>query len=285
MSTKTWLITGAARGLGQQIARAALAAGDNVVATVRNVDAARAAFADPAGRVLVHALDVTDPAGPPSAVEAALERFGRIDVLVNNAGYGQLGIFEEATEDELMRQFQTNVFGVARVTRAVLPTMRRQRAGRIINISSVAGVAGFELCTLYGMSKFAVNGFSVNLARDLAHLGIHVTVVEPGYFRTDFLDAGSIRFTGATIADYDAVRDGTRDTYQRYSHRQPGDPARLGPAVVALANAEAPPMHLVLGSDAVGMVRTALRDRLDEVDAWEALSRSTDFDRAVTNEN
>ncbi len=276
MTQRTWLITGAARGLGAQIAQAALAAGDNVVATARNVETARAAFTQHTDRLLIQPLDVTDPSGPQSVVTAAIQRFGAIDVLVNNAGYGHLGIFEESSEDDVKRQFDTNVFGLTRMTRAVLPTMRGQRSGHIINISSIGGVVGFDLCTLYGMSKFAVEGFSVNLARDLAPLGIHVTVVEPGYFRTDFLDASSVRFAGNPIGDYEDVRAKTEASYKGYSHQQPGDPAKLGPAIVQLADSKEPPLHLLLGSDAVEIVRKGLTERLAEIEAWEDFSNSTD---------
>ncbi len=278
MSKKTWLITGAARGLGAQIAHAALAAGDNVVATARSVEGARAAFTDHVERLLIQPLDVTNPTGPQAVVDAAIERFGAIDVLVNNAGYGQLGIFEESSEQDVQRQFDTNVFGLTRMTRAVLPTLRRQRSGHIINFSSIAGVVGVDMCTLYGMSKFAVEGFSVNLARDLAPLGIHVTVVEPGYFRTDFLDASSARFAGNPIGDYEEIRSKTEAAYESYNHQQPGDPAKLGPAIVQLANTKTPPLHLLLGSDAVEIVRNDLTERLAEIKAWESLSRSTDHD-------
>ncbi|GAA5235150.1 SDR family NAD(P)-dependent oxidoreductase [Verticiella sediminum] len=278
MSSKTWLITGAARGLGAQITRAALAAGDNVVATARSVEAARGAFAAHTDRLLIQPLDVTDPAGPQAVVDAAIARFGAIDVLVNNAGYGQLGIFEESSDEDVKRQFDTNVFGLARMTRAVLPAMRSRRSGHIINISSIAGVVGFDLCTLYGMSKFAVEGFSVNLARDLGPLGIHVTVVEPGYFRTDFLDASSARFAGNPIDDYAEVRSRTEAAYREYNHQQPGDPAKLGPAIVQLASTKTPPLHLLLGSDAVEVVRKGMTERLAEIQAWESLSVSTDHD-------
>ncbi|ANF57166.1 oxidoreductase [Halotalea alkalilenta] len=283
MSNKTWLITGAARGLGAQIAQAALAAGDNVVATARNVEAARGAFTEHTDRLLILSLDMTDPAGPQAVAEAAIERFGTIDVLVNNAGYGQLGIFEESSEEDLERQLDTNVLGLTRMTRAVLPAMRRQRSGHIINIGSVCGVVGFDLCTLYGMSKFAVEGFSINLARDLAPLGIHVTVVEPGYFRTDFLDASSARFAGNPIGDYEEVRSKTETMYKEYNHQQPGDPAKLGPAIIQLANAQTPPLHLLIGSDAVSIARQELAERLSEIAAWESLSTSTDHDDVALN--
>lgn len=278
MSNKTWLITGAARGLGAEITRAALATGDNVVATARNLEAARAAFTEHTERLLILQLDVTDPPGPQAVVDAAIGRFGTIDVLVNNAGYGHLGIFEESSEEDVKRQFDTNVFGMTRMTRTVLPVMRGQHSGHIINISSIGGVIGFDLCTLYGMSKFAVNGFSVNLAHDLAPLGIHVTVVEPGYFRTDFLDATSIRFADNRIGDYEDVRERVETAYKSYSHRQPGDPVKIGPAIVQLANAETPPLHLLLGSDAVEIARKGLTARLAEIDAWESLSTSTDYE-------
>lgn len=278
---KTWLITGAARGLGAQIARAALAAGDNVVATARNVEAAKGTFTEHTDRLLILALDVTNSAGAKAVAEASIERFGAIDVLVNNAGYGQLGVFEESSEEEVKRQFDTNVFGLTRMTRAVLPAMRRQRSGHIINIGSVCGLLGFDLCTIYGMSKFAVEGFSVNLARDLAPLGIHVTVVEPGYFRTDFLDASSARFAGNPIDDYEEVRGKTESMYKGYNHQQPGDPAKLGPAVVQLANSKTPPLHLLLGSDAVSVARQDLTERLSEIAAWESLSTSTNYNEVA----
>lgn len=278
MSNKTWVITGAARGLGAQIARAVLAAGDNVVATARNPETARNTFTEHTDRLLFQPLDVTDPAGPQQAIDAAIDRFGAIDVLVNNAGYGHLGIFEESSEEDVQRQLETNVFGLMRMTRAVLPTMRRRHSGHIINIGSVAGLSGFDLCTLYGTSKFAVEGFSVNLARDLAPLGIHVTVVEPGYFRTDFLDAGSVRFSGNPIDDYAEIRSKTEAMYKNYNHQQPGDPAKLGPAIVQLAQEKTPPLHLLLGSDAVNLMRNVLTTRLAEIDAWNSLSVSTDHD-------
>ncbi|AXA94038.1 oxidoreductase [Massilia sp. YMA4] len=272
---KTWLITGAARGLGLQIARAALAAGDNVVATARNADAVRQALDGNDGRVLAQALDVTDPAAPQRVVDAALARFGRIDVLVNNAGYGHLGIFEESTEEEVRQQLETNVLGLMRMTRAVLPAMRRQRAGHVVNMSSIGGIVPFDSCTLYGMSKFAVEGFSGNLARDVAPFGIRVTAVEPGFFRTDFLDPASVRFTASRIDDY-AAAHATETAYRAHSHQQPGDPVKLGQAIVRLVEANEPPTHLALGSDAVGFVGTELRRRLAELERWQALSVSTD---------
>jgi len=272
---KVWFITGASRGLGAQVAKAAMAAGDRVAATGRDPAAVQRTLGGH-GDVLPLGLDVTDPASIAAAVDAASAHFGRIDVLVNNAGYGHLGIFEESTPEEVREQFNTNVFGLMEVTRAVLPVMRRQRAGHIINISSIGGLTGFASCTLYGSSKFAVEGFSENLQFDLAPFGIHVTVVEPGFFRTDFLDQSSVRYTSRPVEDYEKVSKGTRSAYADHSHQQLGDPAKLGPALVQLVRAENPPLHLLLGSDAVKFAEEALACRQAEIAAWRTLSASTD---------
>ncbi|POP43657.1 short-chain dehydrogenase/reductase [Superficieibacter electus] len=274
--SKTWLITGASRGLGLEMARAALAAGDNVVATARNVSSASRAFTQHTDRLLLTPLDVTDPAAPQAVVDAALARFGTIDVLVNNAGYGQLGLFEETPEDDIQRQLETNVNGLMRMTRAVLPALRRQRSGHIINISSIAGLVSFDFCTLYGTSKFAVEGFSVNLARDLAPFGIKVTVVEPGMFRTDFLDDRSVRFSGNPLEDYAQAREDAETLYKNFNHQQLGDPVKFGAAIVELANTAEPPLHLLLGSDALKMARDDLALRQAEIERWQHLSASTD---------
>ncbi|WP_345790606.1 oxidoreductase [Agrobacterium pusense] len=278
--TKTWFITGAGRGLGAEVARSALAGGDNVVATARNADSVTKALGE-SDRLLPLALDVTDRDAPKEAVAAAVERFGRIDVLVNNAGYGHLGIFEEASEEDIETQFQTNVFGLMRVTRAVLPVMRGQKSGHIINLSSIGGKVAFDLCTLYGASKFAVEGFSVNLAKDVASFGINVTVVSPGYFRTDFLDPSSVRFAGNRISDYDGVRGAVEAAYKDHSHQQLGDPEKFGPAIVKMASASKPPMHFLVGSDAVQYARDEISARSAEMDQWESLSGSTDHQDAA----
>jgi NAD(P)-dependent dehydrogenase (short-subunit alcohol dehydrogenase family) len=276
--TKTWFVTGAARGFGFEIANAALAAGDNVIATARKLRDVEEAYSDAGDRVLAQQLDVTESDAPQRVVAAAVERFGRIDVLVNNAGYAQLGIFEESSEDDVVRQFETNVFGLMRVTRAVLPVMRKQRSGHIINLSSIAALAAYDLCTLYGGSKFAVDGFSINLACDVEPFGINVTAVEPGFFRTDFLDPSSAHFSGNEIEDYAEARTKAETEYQQVNHQQPGDPAKLGPAIVELANAETPPLHLLLGSDALATAREKLAARSVDIDTWASLSASTDRD-------
>jgi NAD(P)-dependent dehydrogenase (short-subunit alcohol dehydrogenase family) len=273
---KTWFITGAARGLGAEIARAALAAGDRVVAAAR--DPARAAEGLPADaeRMLAVALDVTDAAQAMLAAMAAAERFGGIDVLVNNAGYGQFGAFEENTDAEVERQFATNVFGVFNVTRAVLPVMRRQRSGHIFNISSIGGIRGGQGGSLYSASKFAVSGFSESLAQEVAGFGIAVTVVEPGFFRTDFLDGSSVRYGSHPIEDYAEFAAALRENWGARNHQQAGDPPKLGAALVRLASETKPPVHFVAGSDAVGVVEAKIARMREELESWRTLSVSTD---------
>ncbi|HMA14789.1 MAG TPA: oxidoreductase [Kiloniellaceae bacterium] len=273
---KTWFITGAARGIGFEIARAALAAGANVVATGRDRARLEAAFAGHGERVLALALDVTDAAQAEAAVSAAVDRFGRIDVLVNNAGYGQLGFFEEVGAEAIERQFATNVHGTLHVTRAVLPVMRRQRGGHIFNLSSVGGALGFIGASVYCATKFAIEGFSESLAPEVEPFGIRVTIVEPGFFRTDFLDASSVRFGERDIADYAALSAEVRAGYEGRNHRQAGDPAKLGAAIVELAAAKEPPLRYAAGSDAVDGILGSLAARQAEVGRWRRLSVATD---------
>jgi NAD(P)-dependent dehydrogenase (short-subunit alcohol dehydrogenase family) len=273
---KVWFVTGAARGIGFEIARAALAAGDSVVATGRSHERLEAAFAPYGERVLAVALDVAEEAQAEAAVAAALDRFGRIDVLVNNAGYGQLGLFEENAAREIERQFATNVFGTFHVTRAVLPVMRRQRAGRVFNLSSMGGALGFMGASIYCATKFAVEGFSESLAAEVEPFGIHVTIVEPGFFRTDFLDGSSVRYGGRTIDDYREISTQARATYNGHNHRQAGDPVKLGTALVDLASAPQPPLRYAAGSDAVDAILGSLAERQGEIERWRALSVGTD---------
>lgn len=276
--SKIWFVTGAARGLGAAVARAALDAGDRVVVAGRNRAALVAAFGEDRETVLSLAMDVTDAGQIKAAVDAALARFGRIDVLVNNAGYGHLGLFEETRSDDAREQFATNVFGLFDVTRAVLPAMRAQRAGRIFNISSVGGLAGGISGSIYCASKFAVEGFSESLAQEVAGFGIHVTIVEPGFFRTDFLDASSVRHTEASIADYAETSAALRAFYDERSHNQAGDPVKLGQALVTLSQADAPPVRWAAGTDALAMAEGKIASLKAEVDAWRELTVSTDGD-------
>jgi NAD(P)-dependent dehydrogenase (short-subunit alcohol dehydrogenase family) len=274
--SKTWFITGAARGIGAAIARAALAAGDKVVATGR--DAARIAqtFDAPPDRFRPLPLDVTDAAQAKDAAEAAIARFGRIDVLVNNAGFGQFGVFEENAQADAERVFATNVFGVFNVTRAVLPVMRRQRAGHIFNLSSIGGMRGGPGGSLYAATKFAIEGFSESLAQEVAPFGIAVTIVEPGFFRTDFLDGNSVRYGENTIEDYAEFSAAFRAGYNARSHQQAGDPAKLGAVIVDLASRGSPPLRFAAGSDAVSIVSAKIEQLTAELEAWKHLSVTTD---------
>ncbi|AGH47930.1 short-chain dehydrogenase/reductase SDR [Sphingomonas sp. MM-1] len=273
---KTWFITGASRGFGLRIARLALEQGDNVVATARQESAVIEALGDHPN-LLALPLDVTDEAQAHAAAASAIARFGRIDVLLNNAGFGLLGAVEEATAEEVERVYRTNVFGLLNVTRAVLPHMRAQRSGRILNISSIGGYktgAGFGV---YSSTKFAVEGLSEALHAELAPLRIHVTVVEPGYFRTDFLDASSLTVSPTSIADYNATAGATRTRAAGLNHGQPGDPDKLARVLVAFADAPDPPVRLPLGSDTIAAIEAKHASDAAILKEWRGVSISTDF--------
>lgn len=273
---KTWFITGASRGFGQRIAEMALGRGDNVVATARNPAAVINALGVQ-DSLLALALDVTDESAARAAAAQAIERFGRIDVLVNNAGYGLLGAVEESSADEVRRLYETNVFGLLNVSRAVLPVMRQQRSGHVINLSSVGGYQAYAGWGVYGSTKFAVEGISEALAMELKPLGVHVTVVEPGFFRTDFLDASSLVSTDNQISDYADTVGAMRTFAAGANHQQPGDPEKLAIAMLKLVDAAVPPSRLQLGSDTVARVRekNALVER--ELNDWLELALSTDI--------
>jgi NAD(P)-dependent dehydrogenase (short-subunit alcohol dehydrogenase family) len=275
----TWFVTGAGRGMGAEIARAALAAGHNVAATARDPARITRAFdADPT-KLLALPLDVSNEGQVRSAVEAAVKHFGGLDVLVNNAGYGQLGVFEELSPDQVRAQFETNVFGLMAVTRAVIPLMRKQRHGRIFNISSVAGRQGVFGSSIYAASKFAVEGFSQGLAEELRGFGVFVTAVAPGFFRTDFLDPSSVQYEGhAPIAEYADGMKKFREFHNARNHTQIGDPAKLGALLVRLAKLDNPPAALVAGSDAVEWALSVIRNVETQIEASRELSVSTDGD-------
>ena len=273
---RVWMITGASRGIGARIAEAALAQGDAVVATARTAASLEKRFGQ-SDALLPLALDVTDEAQARHAVGAALERFGRIDVLVNNAGYGLLGAVEESTADEVRRLYDTNVFGLLHVTRAVLPGMRARRAGRVINISSLGGVQSSAGFGLYCSTKFAVEGITEALHAELAPLGIHATVVEPGYFRTEFLDTGSLAVSPQVLDDYAQSAGAVREAARRINLNQPGDPVRLAQAVMQLVASPTPPLRLPLGTDTLQTIaeKHAFVER--ETAQWRAVAASTDF--------
>lgn len=273
---RVWMITGASRGIGARIAEAALAQGDAVVATSRNADAV-AQRLGASNALLPLALDVTNEAQARHAVGAALERFGHIDVLVNNAGYGLLGAVEEATADEVRRLYETNVFGLLNVTRAVLPAMRARRAGHVINISSLGGVQSGAGFGIYCSTKFAVEGITEALHAELAPLGIHATVVEPGYFRTEFLDTASLSVSQLVLDDYAATAGAVRDAARRINLNQPGDPVRLAQAVMQLVASPTPPLRLPLGTDTLQTIADKHAFVASETAQWRALAASTDF--------
>ncbi|MFL9956192.1 oxidoreductase [Paraburkholderia nemoris] len=273
---RVWFITGATRGLGALIAEAALADGNAVVATGRNIAAITERFGHSAALLPV-ALDVTDEAQAKAAVQAAVERFGRIDVLVNNAGFGLLGAIEESSDADVRRMYDTNVFGLLNITRAVLPVMRAQRAGHIINMSSIGGYRAAAGFGAYSSTKFAVEGLTEALRAELKPLGIHATVVEPGYFRTDFLDATSLVVAGNVIADYDETSGEVRRRATHMNHNQPGNPEKLAAAMVELVDAETPPLRLPLGTDTLKAIAEKNAYVTQETETWKALSASTDF--------
>jgi NAD(P)-dependent dehydrogenase (short-subunit alcohol dehydrogenase family) len=276
MKNKVWFITGASKGFGFAIAKAALANGDQVVATVRknagDLDD-RLAGAD---RTLVVTLDVTNEKEVKAGVQAAIDQFKRIDVLVNNAGYGLLAATEEATAEEVRKQYDTNVFGLLNVTRAVLPQMRKQASGHIINISSLFGylnnAPGFGL---YGSTKFAVEGISEGLAIEVKPFGIKVTSVAPGLFSTDFVSADSYQSSALVLDAYKDTVGVVRARVGQLNGNQPGDPRKLAAVIVKLADSENPPLHLPIGPDAIKSFRDKTTQMTKDVEEWESISTST----------
>lgn len=273
---RVWFITGASRGIGALIAQAALADGNAVVAAGRNLSAIVERLGT-SSALLPIALDVTDEAQARQAVQAALEKFGRIDVLVNNAGFGLLGAVEESADKDIRRMFDTNVFGLLNVTRAVLPTMRANRSGHIINISSIGGYRAAAGFGVYSSTKFAVEGITEALHAELKPLGIHATVVEPGYFRTDFLDASSLVVAPNEIEDYVETSGAVRRKAMQMNHQQPGDPQKLAAAMIRLVDAPAPPLRLPLGTDTLAAIAAKNAYVAQETESWRELSASTDF--------
>jgi NAD(P)-dependent dehydrogenase (short-subunit alcohol dehydrogenase family) len=274
---KVWFVTGAGRGMGVDIARAALAADHAVVATGRNperVSAAVGAHDD----VLTVALDITDPASAQAAVDAAVERFGRIDVLVNNAGNFYAGFFEEITPDDFRAQIETNLFGPLNVTRAVLPVMRAQRSGLVVTMSSTAGLIGQEFTSAYAASKFALEGWMESITPEVAPFGIRAMVVEPGFFRTDLLTPESTSYAEPSIDDYAERTRQTVTAWKSMNGLQGGDPAKLAAALVGLAAQDEPPLRWVAGADAVQGVEQKAKDLLAQVDAHRELSSSLAHD-------
>ena len=275
-ASKSFLITGVSSGLGRAFAAAALAAGHRVIGTVRNPAAASAFTALAPGRAHAVLLDVTDFAAVAEVVARTERELGEIDVLVNNAGYGHEGILEESSLEDMRRQFDANVFGAVAMIKAVLPGMRVRRSGRIINVTSMGGFITMPGITLYCGSKFALEGISEALGKEVRPLGIRVTALAPGQFRTDWAGRSMIR-AERSIADYDAVMNPLRAARQAKSGNQPGDPARAAQAMLELVEAEDPPVRLYLGADALGLVEDKIEAMRREIVAWEKTSRSTDI--------
>jgi NAD(P)-dependent dehydrogenase (short-subunit alcohol dehydrogenase family) len=277
MTNKVWFITGASRGFGLLLAQRALARGYRVAATSRTIDALAAI--GPAGdRFLPLAMEVTSEPSVAAAITATVQRFGAIDVVVNNAGYGQFGTVEEASDAEARRNFDVNVFGVLNVLRAALPTLREQRRGHVFNVSSIGGfVGGFSGWGIYCATKFALCGVTEALHADLAPFGIATTLVYPGYFRTSFLDGGSMAHPARPIEAYTAARASQRQHAEAINGQQPGDPVKAVDAMLDVYERGAAPLHLFLGSDAYAMAETKLAELRAALTANAAVTRSTDF--------
>ena len=276
---KVWLITGAGRGMGVDIAKAALAAGNAVAATARNTSTVTAALPEDDDLLAVN-LDVTDPAAAEAAVRAAVGRFGRIDVLVNNAGNFYAGFFEEISSDDFRAQIETTLFGPMNVTRAALPVMRAQRSGLVVVISSTAGIVGQEFCTAYAAAKFGVEGWIESLTPEIAPFGIRTMLVEPGFFRTALLTPESTKFAEPSIDDYAERTQQTISAWKEMNGRQGGDPAKLASALVQLATQDEPPLRFAAGADAVQVIERKARELLDQLDAHRGLSSHLAYDGA-----
>ena len=274
--SQRWLITGSSRGLGRALAEAALTAGHRVVATARDPRALADLVERYGDAVRTAALDVVDPEAAARAVALAVEAFGGLDVVVNNAGYGDIGSVEDTSLEDFRKQIDANLLGTIIVTKAAIPLMRQQRSGHFIQLSSVGGRLGAPGRAAYSAAKWAVEGFSEVLAQEMALVGVKVTIVEPGGFRTDF--AGASTTLNAGRPEYDAVVGATARRQAQYDGKQPGDPRRAARVLLEVAAMDEPPLRLPLGSDAVAAISAADRRRLAELEHWGSLSASTDFD-------
>jgi NAD(P)-dependent dehydrogenase (short-subunit alcohol dehydrogenase family) len=274
---KTWLITGASRGMGFHFAKAALAAGHAVVASGRDSDRVSKVLGQ-SNDLLAVKLDITSRTDAEAAVRAAVGRFGRIDVLLNNAASFYAGFFEELTPEQMERQLATSLFGPMNVTRAVLPVMRKRRMGHIISISSSAGLTGFEFCTAYAASKFGIEGWMESLQSEVAPFGITTTIVNPGFFRTELLTEQSTNYAEPSIEDYDERRTKQIEFWKSQNGQQPGDPAKLARALVLIASQEPPPRRFIAGADAIATAEQKVADLKAQIDAERELSTSLAFD-------
>jgi len=277
MNNKVWLITGAGRGMGVDITKAALAAGHKVVATGRNIESVANALGEVKNLFIVK-LDVTKQADADAAVNAAVEKFGRIDVLVNNAANFVAGFFEELTQEEIGQQLQTSLIGPMIVTRAVLPVMRKQGSGHIISISSTAGITSLEFCSAYSASKFGLEGFMQALQTEVSPFGINTTIVNPGFFRTELLTEQSTKYADNPIADYTEKREQLMQFWKGANGQQPGDPAKLAQALVMISDEEKPPLRFLAGADAVATAEQVATTLQQQADAYRELSGSMAYE-------
>ena len=274
---KVWLITGASRGMGADFAKAALAAGHAVVASGRDTDRVSSALGR-SNELLAVKLDVTSRPDAEAAVRAAVDRFGSIDVLVNNAASFYAGYFEELTPEQMDRQLSTSLIGTMNVTRAVLPVMRKQGSGHVISISSSAGLVGFEFCAAYSASKFGLEGWMESLAPEIAPFGIRTTVVNPGFFRTELLTEQSTTYAAPAVADYAERRAKQLEFWRSSNGKQGGDPAKLARALVTLAELEQPPLRFIAGADAIELTKQKIAALQQQVEAFHDLSTSLALD-------
>ncbi|MCP2327588.1 NAD(P)-dependent dehydrogenase (short-subunit alcohol dehydrogenase family) [Hamadaea flava] len=275
--SKVFFVTGASRGLGAEIVRAALERGHQVAATARDAAAVAKAYPEEPANLLALTADVTDPAQLRAAVEATVERFGRLDVVVNNAGYGLVGAVEEVSDEAARDLFEVNVFGVINTLKATLPVLRAQRSGHVLNLSSVGGFATAPGVGLYGATKFAVEALSEALQGELAPLGVRVTIVEPGGFRTDFLNPASLRTEPATIADYEAGAGPVRQSMGANDGKQAGDPVKAANAIIDVTEVAEPPLRLQLGADAIARIEAKLDLVRRELEQWKHVALATDL--------
>src|ERR1700735_2219920 len=276
-TNKVWLITGAGRGLGVDIANAAMVAGHRVVATGRNTDRVAKALGKSAD-LLVVKLDITKPADAESAVKTAVDTFGHIDVLVNNAANFYAGFFEDRTPEQIERQLATSLIGPMNVTRAVLPVMRKQRSGLIITISSTAGLIGFEFGTAYAASKFGLEGWIQSLQAEIEPFGIDTIIVNPGFFRTELLTQESTNFAERAIEDYNERRAKQMEFWKGYNGQQSGDPSKLAQALITISSQERPPRRFIAGADAVSTAEQVTATLQQQTDAHRELSCSLAYD-------
>ena len=274
--SKVWFVTGAGRGMGADIAKAVLAAGNRVVATGRNTDRVARALGESANLLVVN-LDVTKPTDAEAAVKAAVDRFGRIDVLVNNAASFYAGFFEELTPKQMELQLATSLLGPMNVTRAILPVMRKQRSGRIVSISSSAGLVGFEFCTAYAASKFGVEGWMESLQAEVEPFGIQTLTINPGFFRTELLTEESTNYAAPLVEDYDERRTQQIAFWKSQNGKQSGDPAKLAQALIKLVSQKDLPRRFIAGADSLGVAEQKVALLQQQIDAHRALSNSLAF--------